>query len=54
MVHSPLLVSLLVLSKVIHKILVSFEMVQNFENSDLAMLKVEKVNIANIYSTALE
>jgi len=54
MVCSPLLVSLSVLSKVYNKILVSFEMVQNFEISDLAMVKVEKVNIAYIYSPAWE
>jgi hypothetical protein len=38
-----------VLSKVYHKILVSFKMVQNFEISDLVMAKVEKVNIAYTY-----
>jgi len=37
---------LLVLSKVYHKISVSFALVQNFKISDLAMAKVEKVNIA--------
>jgi uncharacterized membrane protein len=43
------LVSLSVLSKVYHKIWVSFEMVQNFQISDLAMAKVEKVNITYTY-----
>jgi hypothetical protein len=32
--------------KVYHKILVSFELFQNLEILDLAMTKVEKVNIA--------
>jgi hypothetical protein len=36
-------------SKVYHKILVSFKMVQNFEILDLAMAKVEKVNITYTY-----
>jgi hypothetical protein len=44
-----LAVSLLVLSKIYHKILVSFEKVQNFKILDLVMAKVEKVNIADIY-----
>jgi hypothetical protein len=35
-----------VLSKFDHKILVSFGLIQNFQISDLAMAKVEKVNIA--------
>ncbi len=34
-----------------HKILVFFEIVQNFKISDLALAKVEKVNIADIYVT---
>jgi hypothetical protein len=42
------LVSLSVLLKVYHKNSVSFETVQNFEISDLAMAKVEKVNIEDI------
>ncbi len=37
---------LLVLSQVNHKILVLFGLIQNFEISDLAMAKVEKVIIA--------
>ncbi len=45
--------SLLVLSKVYHKISVSFEMVQNFEISELAMAKFEKVIIAFAYSPDL-
>jgi hypothetical protein len=38
--------SLLVLSKVYHKIWVSFGLIQKFKNLDVAMVKVEKVNIA--------
>jgi hypothetical protein len=37
---------LLVLSRVNHKILVLFRLIQNFEFSDLAMAKFEKVIIA--------
>jgi hypothetical protein len=37
---------LLVLSRVNHKILVLFGLIQNFEISDLAMAKLEKVIIA--------
>ncbi len=40
------LISLLVLSKVGHKISVPFGPIQNFKISDLTMAKVEKVNIA--------
>jgi hypothetical protein len=39
-----------VLSKVDCKILVSFEQIQNFEVSNLAMAKVKKVNIAVTYA----
>ncbi len=45
----PFSVSVLVLSKVYHKISFYFKMVQNFKLFDLAMLKVEKVNITDIY-----
>jgi hypothetical protein len=38
-----------VLSKVYRKILVLFRLVQNFEILDLAMVKVEKVNITVTY-----
>jgi hypothetical protein len=41
--------SLLVLSKVDHKISASFRLIRNFEISDLAMAKVKKVNIAVTY-----
>jgi hypothetical protein len=41
--------SLLVLSKVDHKISASFGLIQNFEISDLTMAKVKKVNIAVTY-----
>jgi hypothetical protein len=41
------------LSKVYGKISVSFGLVQNFEISDLAMAKVEKVNIAVTYDKLL-
>jgi hypothetical protein len=44
-IFRQLSVSLSVLSKVYHKILVSLEMVQNFKISDLAMPKFEKVNV---------
>jgi hypothetical protein len=43
----------LVLSKDDCKISVSFEQVQNFEVSNLAMVKVKKVNIAVTYSDIL-
>ncbi len=41
--------SLSVISKVDHKILVSFRLIQNFEVSNLAMAKVKKVNIPDTY-----
>ncbi len=43
-------VSLSVLSKVDCKFLVSFEQIQNFKVSSLAMAKVKKVNMAVTYS----
>jgi hypothetical protein len=42
-----------VLSKVDHKIAVSFGLIWNFEISDLAMAKVKKVNIAVTYLPVL-
>jgi len=41
--------SLSVNAKVDRKILVSFRLIQNFEISDLAMAKEEKVNIVVTY-----
>jgi hypothetical protein len=41
------------LSKVYRLISVSFGLVQNFEISDLAMAKIEKVNIAVAYDKLL-
>jgi hypothetical protein len=38
-----------VISKVDHKILVSFRLIQSFEVSNLAVAKVKKVNIPDTY-----
>jgi hypothetical protein len=45
-------ISLLMLLKVYREISVSFGLVQNFEISDLAMAKVEKISITVTYSLA--
>ncbi len=44
------MVSLQVLSKVYHKFLVTFKLVQNFEILNYAMVKFEKANITETYS----
>ncbi len=48
--YLSLLLLLSMISKVYCKILVLLKMVQNLENSDIAMAKIEKINIAVTYS----
>jgi hypothetical protein len=50
---TELLLSILMISKVYRKICVLFWLVQNSQILDLAMAKVEKVNIALFYEWSL-